>query len=59
MMLILIVVLVALLASWIFCQGLALAAKEAEKISEAWEILEEKKRELDPIEAHFSSDESY
>lgn len=58
MILILIIVAVALLASWIFCQGLALAAREAEKISEEWEMEEERKKRFDDtIEAHLISKE--
>lgn len=50
MILILIIVAVALLATWIFCYGLALAAGKVDH--EIWE--EEKEESLeDVIESHF------
>lgn len=58
MVLILIIVAVALIASWIFCQGLAFAAKEAQRISEVWEM-EQKEEVQESIESHLTSSESF
>ncbi len=52
MILILIIVAVALLATWIFCYGLALAAGKVDH--EIWKEEEEKEESLeDVIESHF------